>query len=682
MITAGTGTIHIADADTATVTLDSIPAITEGQSTTVQARLHIFRNNVQNATDTLAAPVTVHLAGNSHNSSSTATYAAGAHDGDLVTLTITSSDDLDFEGDTAYLDNFVVTGVATAGGSPASVQINDNDANRPSAQSVSGGSYALKLVGGNINIYQGANPTPLTSEPFSDSYSLTINGTGGNDDLTVDLTGNADTIPNIAGGLTFNGGSQAGTPGDALHIVGGSQGNVTYSYTSGLSGSGAITMSAFGTVNYTGLEPITNSGSAIDVELDLPAGSDNATLGDDGSGNFLLSSSPATFENTTFTAPTHSLKVVGDSGDILTVNKAVTVSDPGSFIALNVPTVNLNANLTAATVSGNALTVNVDDNPSGQIQDGIDVAASGATVNVAAGNYVDNLKINKPLHLIGAGQASVKVVPAFEGVVSSNQGSSLPSGASNMVLVQSSNVEISGLTLNGDNPAILTGTNVGGANIDARNGIIEDFNAPGTPFNNTNVHDVTVKNIYLRGIYASSGGSGFVFNNNTVDNVQGSDQSIAIFNFGGSGQITNNHVSNAADAISANHSRGTTFTGNFVTNSGSGIHTDNANDGAPSTPDEIAHNNISLGTPGAYGIFVFVPYGAVSVHDNTISDVDVGLAAFGSGFPPGPGSASFTNNSVTVNSGGTGAQSPPINWDSVRATSPPRSPAAVLAAGP
>src|SRR4029079_19455241 len=165
-----------------------------------------------------------------------------------------------------------------------------------------------------------------------------------------------------------------------------------------------IAMSAYGTVNYTGLEPITNSGTASDVELNLPASSDNATLADGGPGSLLFSSSPSTFEATTFTAPTHSLKIVGGSGDTLTINKAVDVSGggAGNFITLNVPTVNLNANLTAATVSGNAGIVNVDDAPTGQIQDGIDVAASGATVTVAAGSYSGTVTINKTLTLRGA----------------------------------------------------------------------------------------------------------------------------------------------------------------------------------------------------------------------------------------------------------------------------------------
>src|SRR4029078_2282609 len=100
-------------------------------------------------------------------------------------------------------------------------------------------------------------------------YSLTINGTGGDDNLTLDLS-TGDVVP--VGGLFFNGVGQ--TAADALHIVGGNQGSVTYTYTDGVPGNGSIAMSAYGTVNYTVLEPITNSGTASDVELNLPAGSD------------------------------------------------------------------------------------------------------------------------------------------------------------------------------------------------------------------------------------------------------------------------------------------------------------------------------------------------------------------------------------------------------------------------
>ena len=47
--------------------------------------------------------------------------------------------------------------------------------------------------------------------------------------------------------------------GQRARILGGAQGTVTYNYTNATDGS--IVMSAFGTVTYTGLAPITNTGA-------------------------------------------------------------------------------------------------------------------------------------------------------------------------------------------------------------------------------------------------------------------------------------------------------------------------------------------------------------------------------------------------------------------------------------
>src|SRR5206468_949129 len=117
-----------------------------------------------------------------------------------------------------------------------------------------------------------------------------------------------------------------------------------------------------------------------------------------------------------------------------------------------------------------------------------------------------------------------------------------------------------------------------------------------------------------------------------------------------SGTISGNAVSLTPDAIATNWSNGTDIGGNIITNSGVGIHSDN-NGGAGGVADTIHNNNISLGGAGSYGIFVFEPYVNVSVATNTITGVDVGLAAFGGA----GGTTSFSGNTVSVNAGGTGA---------------------------
>ncbi|MFO0819773.1 MAG: right-handed parallel beta-helix repeat-containing protein [Pirellulales bacterium] len=90
---------------------------------------------------------------------------------------------------------------------------------------------------------------------------------------------------------------------------------------------------------------------------------------------------------------------------------------------LGVETANVNQVISSASVTGNASTVHVT--APGQIQDGIGLAASGATVNVSAGTFAENVVLNKQLTLRGAQfgvDARGRVVgapnPAVETVVS------------------------------------------------------------------------------------------------------------------------------------------------------------------------------------------------------------------------------------------------------------------------
>jgi parallel beta-helix repeat protein len=276
--------------------------------------------------------------------------------------------------------------------------------------------------------------------------------------------------------------------------------------------------------------------------------------------------------------------------------------------------------------TGNDFNTGRANDPLKTIQAGVTKVTAGGTVNVAAGTYRENVNVPKAVTITGAGATTIVQPATSDPNCAGAGGGSLCAGSSNVFLVAASNVTIDHLLVDGDNPTLTSGEVFGGADIDARNGIIT--NHPLGTFNNLSVHDVTVKNIWLRGIYASSGGS-FNISNNTVDNVQASTSSIAIFTFGGSGTFSGNTVSNAGDGIAANHSAGTTFTGNTVTASASGIHTDNAGDGGGTT-DTISGNTVSGCTPGGYGIWTFVPYLVPNISGNTVSGCETALAAFAS----------------------------------------------------
>ncbi len=164
------------------------------------------------------------------------------------------------------------------------------------------------------------------------------------------------------------------------------------------------------------------------------------------------------------------------------------------------------------------------------IQAAID-AVGHSTINIAAGTYTENIVVDKTVEIIGAGQGVTIIEPAISNPNCGGAGGgSLCTGGSNVFLIQADNVIIHDLTVEGDNPNLTTGFDEGGANIDARNGIITNH-ALGV-FNGLEVYNVTVQNIYLRGMYASSGGT-FNFHDNTVTNVQAEYASIAMFAYGG-----------------------------------------------------------------------------------------------------------------------------------------------------
>lgn len=281
--------------------------------------------------------------------------------------------------------------------------------------------------------------------------------------------------------------------------------------------------------------------------------------------------------------------------------------------------------------------------PYATIQAAVNAASPGDTIQIAAGVYIENIIVTTPVLISGAGAGSTIVRPAIS--APNPGGGSLPPGHSTLFLIQANDVTIEHLTADGDNPALTSGIIAGGVDIDARNGIITNH-ALGL-YNNLTVRNVTVKNIYLRGIYASSGGT-FHFHDCVVQNVQAdpAGASIGIFNYGGSGVIERDTVSECSDAIAANHSKGTSFLDNVVTNSGSGVHTDNAGD-AGGTPDLIDGNSVSNSTAGGYGVWVFVPYIAPTVQNNTVTNVDVGMGTFGGAFSPSPTvTVVFMNNTV------------------------------------
>ena len=105
------------------------------------------------------------------------------------------------------------------------------------------------------------------------------------------------------------------------------------------------------------------------------------------------------------------VKAGSQSGDVINVNGVAKFS---GAVTLDAATINLNADVMATVTGNTATTVNVV--APAQIQDGVNLAATGATVNVAAGNYTEDVDASaKTLTLSpGPGTAQVRLTGNFK----------------------------------------------------------------------------------------------------------------------------------------------------------------------------------------------------------------------------------------------------------------------------
>src|SRR5262249_47784131 len=118
-------------------------------------------------------------------------------------------------------------------------------------------------------VLSGGNKTLTVPLASITGPMITFDGMGGNDTLTAVLTSALGKT------LTFNGGDPTSTPGDKLVLSGGSATSVTHTFTSANSGSVNVDGT---TINYTGLEPITDNLTAVNRSFVYAAGSEAITL--------------------------------------------------------------------------------------------------------------------------------------------------------------------------------------------------------------------------------------------------------------------------------------------------------------------------------------------------------------------------------------------------------------------
>jgi Ca2+-binding RTX toxin-like protein len=208
----------------------------------------------------------------------------------------------DVQEDVDLFDRFIVSATPTIttvsfadDGSADTITIGPNDTN------------VEVTVNGNVWIRR----------PASELTSITVNGSGDDDTLIVDLGG-------LAAEITFNGGGD-GSDNDTLQFRNGEAASIAYSFANATDGTITIDMiegADFNSIEFSGLESILDSLTTDHREFTFATTDDVVTLADDGaSDNGLLTlSSVSSSETVTFANPGTSLGIhLGSGADQLTV---------------------------------------------------------------------------------------------------------------------------------------------------------------------------------------------------------------------------------------------------------------------------------------------------------------------------------------------------------------------------
>ena len=295
---------------------------------------------------------------------------------------------------------------------------------------------------------------------------------------------------------------------------------------------------------------------------------------------------------------------------------------------------------------------------SGSIQRGIDAAAEHDDIFIGTGTYQESdIRVDKPVTIDGAGatRGDVRVVPAL---ASSPTGGFLSTGVHNAFILESGDVAIRDITIDGDGGVGGTGSR------NYRGGIVTNYNVGGI-FNDITVDNSVIANVYDLGIYLDGGdglGSGFAVTGNYIHDVGGGNQGLGILIGSTSGSIANNQIDNTVGAIGANSWYGSavapllSITGNSITGAAVGMNLASLADGSVIGGSGSARNTIDLSgnATADIGILATFAQGQVTIDNNRVigSGGDTGIALY---YDTDPLKPVLVTNNVLSTTGSDGA---------------------------
>jgi len=365
------------------------------------------------------------------------------------------------------------------------------------------------------------------------------------------------------------------------------------------------------------------------------------------------------FASTLFTG-VNSITVTGTAASAQALTLTTTVpadtilASGGALSVTGIATTTVNGLINAGTISGDAPTVSVQSGNGATVQSGVFLTGAGGTVTINNGTYTEsNILVPLAITITGQSEAGVILAPAIAGshdVPSSGFGAT----PSNGFVVQSSNVTIQDLTIDGNaNGALPTQS--------YQCGVITDFNAPAQPFNALTVQNVTVQNVWHAGIEVATQGIGNILTNDTITNASNSDSDatgIALF---GSTIVTGCTISNCDNGIGSNTAGAlpnpiVAAQGNTLTNDTTGFNLASLDTGSLIGGAGVGNGNtITMNGSGELGILVSFSVGTVTVQGNQITGSATDAGIWLEDNPAGTATSVIGNTITTTSSSNTTA---------------------------
>ncbi len=301
-----------------------------------------------------------------------------------ITVTVTTPVSL-----SAMLDgsgNLVITDTDATGKNNSLTISNDGSGNIVVTDAIyefadNGGIAGAVLSNGNRTL-----TVPVTSITGT---TVIVNSALGNDSLNAALAASLGKI------LDFNGGTGGS---DSLTLGGGSTTTVTHALNNVSDGSVTLAGVIAGTINYTGLEPVTDLLSATNRVFTFNGGSETISLtdGNAGDGRMTIESNPNRSVN--FTSPSGSLTInAGTGADVVSLSSVDAAFNASLTIngGTGNDTINLNTDMTFA--SGNNLDVDLQND---DVAPGIDTISVFPNANLSlSGSGAATLKASKNISL-------------------------------------------------------------------------------------------------------------------------------------------------------------------------------------------------------------------------------------------------------------------------------------------